>query len=113
LISTPQKLIWQPQQKETRWSLIADIFTSWRYGPLYVANWRPYLLAVMINDINWSRVVVWPMFSNYEFYGEPIKGETAWRFTDQDRQNSYDSLSSKTVNDILSLPLKWIIDETK
>jgi hypothetical protein len=57
-ISTPQKLFGYALQKEKRSSIIADIFTSGKYGPLYEAVGRPYLMTLMINDINGTRMVV-------------------------------------------------------
>ena len=106
-ITTPTKLFGQPLQKEKRWSIIADIFTSGKYGPLYEAVGRPYMLAIMINDVNGARIVLWPIFSHYEFYTSqaPFKAAAGGRFTDQDRQNTYDTLSWNTENKLISLPL--------
>lgn len=109
-ITTPQKLFGQPLQKERRGSIIADIFTSGKYGPLYEAVGRPYLMALMVNDVNGPRVVLGPVFSHYEFYPEQVPfNPTAGRFTDQDWQNHYDGLSKATKMDIMSLPFKEII----
>jgi len=111
-ITTPEKLIGLPLQKEKRSSIIADIFTSGEYGPLYEAVGRPYLLAVMINDVNGARIVIGPMFSHYEFYGTPIPSKTAGRYTDEDRQNSYDTLWSAKETTLMSLPFQTLIWDT-
>jgi hypothetical protein len=108
-ITTPTKLFGEPLQKEKRASIIADIFTSGLYGPLYEAVGRPYLLAVMINDSNGARIVIGPMFSHYEFYGDPIPAKTAGRYTDEDRQNSYDTLTPENANNLMSLPFQELI----
>lgn len=39
-------------------ALIADIFTSEKNGPLYIANGRPYLLIANIKDANGARAVI-------------------------------------------------------
>ena len=57
-ITTPQKLFGYPLQKERRGSIIADIFTSGKFGPLYEAVGRPYMMALSINDINGARIVM-------------------------------------------------------
>lgn len=109
-ITTPQKLFGLPLQKERRWSIIADIFTSGKYGPLYEAVGRPYMMAVMINDINGARIALGPIFSQYEFYPTqaPIQASGGGRFTDQDRQNKYDTLWTQEFN-LLALPLQDIL----
>ena len=85
---TPKKIIWQPLQKEERWAIIADIFTSLDFWPLYEALWRPNLLLLMIKDINWSRIVIWPVYTHYEFYKN-------WkRLTDENWQDQYDKIKN-------------------
>lgn len=111
-ISTPQKLFGYALQKEKRSSIIADIFTSGKYGPLYEAVGRPYLMTLMINDINGARMVVWPVFSHYEFYESQawFQAQGWWRYTDQDWQNNYDTLKEEKI---LWLPLQEIIQINK
>lgn len=114
-ITTPTKLFGYALQKEKRWSIIADIFTSGKFGPLYEAVGRPYLMAMMINDANGARIVLWPIFSHYEFYAPQasFEAEWGWRYTDQDRQNNYDALKGDTENNIMGLPLEEIIQTIK
>lgn len=114
-ITTPNKLFGYALQKEKRGSIIADIFTSGKYGPLYEAVGRPYLMTMMINDANGARVVIGPVFSHYEFYeGQAsFKPEGGGRYTDQDWQNNYDTLKGDTEENIMSLPLLEIIQSTK
>ncbi len=110
-ITTPQKLFGQPLQKEKRWAIIADIFTSGLYGPLYEAVGRPYMMAMMVNDSNGARIVLGPIFSHYEFYADQASFEAVGggRFTDQDWQNNYDTLSWTTETNNMSLPLAEIL----
>ncbi|MEI7920047.1 MAG: DUF3160 domain-containing protein [bacterium] len=74
--------------------MIADIFTSGKYGPLYEAVGRPYLMTMMIKDTNGARIAIGPIFSHYEFYAGQASFEAVGggRLTDQDRQNNYDGL---------------------
>ena len=83
-----------PTYKENRGSLIADIFTSEWNNVLYEAIGRPALMYLMVNDANWARVVVWPVFTHYEFYTAeaPINTPSSTRFTDEDWQTSYDEI---------------------
>ncbi len=107
----PEKYVWGPIQKEERWSIIADIFTSWDYGPLYEAVWRPQLILVMIKDINGSRIVLWPVYTHYEFYGKdsPIKTES--RLTDENWQNNYDKI--KNSDGIKSWEFEYLHNKIK
>ena len=68
-IVIPMKTIGSVSQKEMRGALIADIFTSEGGNPLYEAIGRPALMLLMVNDVNGARVVVGPIFTQYEFYG--------------------------------------------
>ncbi len=110
-IATPTKLFGYALQKEKRWSIIADIFTSGKYGPLYEAVGRPYLMTMMIKDTNGARIAIGPIFSHYEFYAGQASFEAVGggRLTDQDRQNNYDGLKWANEKNILSLPLKEIL----
>ena len=114
-LTTPQKLFGEPLQKEKRWSIIADIFTSGKYGPLYEAVGRPYMMALMINDANGARIALWPIFSHYEFYPTqaPFEANGGGRLTDQDRQNNYDALKWTAEINLLSLPLQELITTNK
>ena len=84
-----------PTNKENRWSLIADIFTSEKNNVLYEAIWRPALMYLMVSDTNGPRVVVWPVFTQYEFYTNeaPITTSNSSRFTDEDWQEEYDRIA--------------------
>jgi hypothetical protein len=53
----PQKVI-NDSDNDFVSALIADIFTSEKDGPLYIANGRPYLLITTIKDTNGTRAVV-------------------------------------------------------
>ena len=100
--------------KELRWSIISDIFTSEKNNVLYEAIGRPALMYLMVNDINWARVVVWPVFTQYEFYTaeSPINSET--RYTDLDWQWSYDQLvESGKLDSLGSLATQEMIKEMK
>ncbi len=108
-----------PTNKENRWSLIADIFTSEKNNVLYEAIWRPALMYLMVSDTNGSRVVVWPVFTQYEFYTNeaPITTSSSSRFTDEDWQETYDNLkndfaywNSQDTN-IQSIAMKQMIEE--
>lgn len=95
-------------EKGMRASIIADIFTSWKYGPYYLANGRPLIMVVSIDDINGKRAVLWPVYSTYEFYGKPFPA-AAGRYTDVDRRAAYDTLPKKKA--LMSLPLQHIISQ--
>jgi hypothetical protein len=62
---------------------------------LYEAIWRPALMYLMVSDTNGARVVVWPVFTQYEFYTNeaPILTEKSTRFTDEDWQANYDRVA--------------------
>ena len=106
-------------QKEMRAALIADIFTSeykWDVDPLYEAVGRPALLLVMINDINGKRVVIWPVFTHYEFYDSDKIIDSKWsRLNDLQRQSAYDGLiwdRLESASSILSRKLyEWLKSE--
>lgn len=100
--------------KELRWSIISDIFTSEKNNVLYEAIGRPALMYLMVKDINWARVVVWPVFTQYEFYTaeSPINSDT--RYTDLDWQWSYDQLvESGKLDSLSSLATQEMIKEMK
>ena len=106
-------------QKEMRAALIADIFTTeykWDVDPLYEAVGRPALLLVMINDINGKRVVIWPVFTHYEFYDSDKIIDSKWsRLNDLQRQSAYDGLiwdKLESASSILSRKLyEWLKSE--
>jgi hypothetical protein len=68
------------------------------------------LMALMVNDANGARVVLWPIFSHYEFYQTDgiLNGEQ--RYTDEDWQSSYDNLGQETKDKAYSLPMKNLFD---
>jgi hypothetical protein len=44
-------------------------------------------MLLMIKDINGPRVVLWPVFTHYEFYwSDSILTDIEGRYTDEDRQ---------------------------
>ena len=107
-----------PTNKENRGSLIADIFTSEKNNVLYEAIGRPALMYLMVNDTNGARVVVWPVFTHYEFYTNeaPINTPSSTRFTDEDWQDSYDEITKWDLNywndsDSQSIAMKQMIKE--
>ena len=78
-------------------------------------------MYLMVNDINWARVVVWPVFTQYEFYTNeaPIMTSSSSRFTDEDWQETYDNLkndfaywNSQDTN-IQSIAMKQMIEELR
>ena len=93
-------------QKEMRSSIIADIFTSEnneKVDPLYEAVGRPAIMLVMIDDINWKRIAIWPVFTHYEFYdSDNIIDAKGSRLNDLQWQANYDSLSWDKLNASLS-----------
>lgn len=94
-LTTPRKLFGQPSSKLERGALIADIFTSEGGNPLYEAIGRPLLMALMVKDVNGSRIVLGPIFAHYEFYqaDKLLKGDQ--RYADEDWQSAYDDLSQE------------------
>ncbi len=105
-ILIPRKVIGMPLQKEERWALISDIFTSSDAWTLYEALWRPNLILLMIKDINGARVVLWPVYTHYEFYK---KGE---RLTDENWQEDYDE-NFKDDDRLKSLEYRFLEKEIK
>ncbi|MBS8122257.1 DUF3160 domain-containing protein [Candidatus Vampirococcus lugosii] len=113
-ILIPNVYVGLPLQKEQRGSIIADIFTSGEYGALYNAIGRPQLILLMINDINGPRIVVGPVYTPYEFYGEEHIGQYvdySGRLTDENWQNSYDQLSDEDKNLLRSLPFQDLYEK--
>jgi hypothetical protein len=85
---------------------------------LYEAIGRPALMYLMVNDTNGARVVVWPVFTHYEFYTNeaPINTPSATRFTDEDWQDNYDEITKSDFNywndsDSQSIAMKQMIEE--
>ena len=68
-------------------------------------------MALMVNDVNGARIVLGPVFSQYEFYPEqaPIQPSAGGRLNDQDRQNGYDALSPKDELSLMTLPFSEIM----
>lgn len=109
-VTTPRKYIGITTIKEERGSLIADIFTSGMYGPLYQATGRPYVMFLMVDDIHGGRVVMGPVFTHYEFISAEVKGtelDSPTRLNDETRQGVYDSSTTKDAfrSDVFALPL--------
>ena len=90
-------------QKEMRAALIADIFTSEGWNPLYEAVGRPALMLVMIDDANGKRIARGPIFTHYEFYDSDDVVDASWsRLNDIQWQAAYDSLEWKKLDSALS-----------
>ena len=90
-------------QKEMRAALIADIFTAEWWNPLYEAVWRPALMLVMIDDINWKRIAWGPVFTHYEFYDSDEVINANWsRLNDIQWQAAYDGLTWSQLKAALS-----------
>lgn len=106
-IMSPSSTYTNNGEKWMRSALIADVFTS-EFGPYYIANGRPLLMVVSIDDINGKRAVIWPVYSTYEFYGKPFASQ-AWRYSDTDRRTAYDTLTGK--KELMTLPLQHILSE--
>lgn len=110
-VTKPRTYMGQPLSKEFRWSIIADIFTSWSHGPLYEAVGRPYMAAIAVNDVNGPRVVIGPVFSHYEFYNDKkLVPASAWRLTDEDWQEAYDDLSPETYKKIMGPSMRELVN---
>lgn len=104
-----KKLIGNPSTKNARGGIIADIFTSGKFGPLYIATGRPALMLLMVNDVNGARVVRGPVYSTYEFYGKPFP-MTSGRYSDEDWQQAYDDLTGQSL---YSLPFAHLLEPSK
>ena len=103
-ILKPNKAYRNILERESRWAIIWDIANSWNFGSLYEALWRPALILMMIKDINGSRVVLWPVYTHYEFYKK-------WkRYTDEDWQADYDK-KFKNNEKLKSLEYKFLEEE--
>jgi hypothetical protein len=60
-------------------------------------------MLVMIDDINWKRIAIWPVFTHYEFYdSDNIIDAKGSRLNDLQWQANYDSLSWDKLNSALS-----------
>lgn len=95
--------------KENRAALIADIFTSEWPNPLYEAVGRPAIILVMIDDINWKRIALWPVFTHYEFYDSDKVVDAKWsRLNDEQWQAAYDNLTWSTLKTALSTVSKHL-----
>ncbi len=104
--------------KKTRGAVIADIFNSEEGGPLYEALGRPALLIIAISDINGSRLVMGPVYTHYELYGnEDLVQSDNGRYTDQDWQTYVDSIKRKDYksdkNEGYSVIQKYFLDELR
>lgn len=104
--------------KKTRGAVIADIFNSEEGGPLYEALGRPALLIIAISDINGSRLVMGPVYTHYELYGnEDLVQSDNGRYTDQDWQTYVDTIKRKDYksdkNVGYSVVQKYFLDELK
>ena len=90
-------------QKEMRAALIADIFTSEGWNPLYEAVGRPALMLVMIDDANGKRIARGPIFTHYEFYdSDEVVDANGSRLNDIQWQAAYDNLTWSQLKDALS-----------
>ena len=90
-------------QKEMRAALIADIFTSEGWNPLYEAVGRPALMLVMIDDANGKRIARGPIFTHYEFYdSDEVVDANGSRLNDLQWQAAYDGLTWSTLKSALS-----------
>ena len=90
-------------QKEMRAALIADIFTSEGWNPLYEAVGRPALMLVMIDDINGKRIARGPIFTHYEFYdSDEVVDANGSRLNDIQWQAAYDGLTWSQLKSALS-----------
>ena len=90
-------------QKEMRAALIADIFTSEWWNPLYEAVGRPAIMLVMIDDANGKRIARGPIFTHYEFYDSDDVVDANWsRLNDLQRQAAYDNLTWSQLKAALS-----------
>lgn len=109
-VTVPRKVFWEASAKEERAALIADIFTSEWGNPLYEAVGRPLLMAVMIDDANGKRVVLWPIFSHYEFYKSDNVLEGDQRYSDEDWQGKYDTFSKETKMDAYGIEEQLLVN---
>ena len=101
-------------QKEMRAALIADIFTSEWWNPLYEAVGRPALMLVMIDDANGKRIARGPIFTHYEFYDSDDVVDAKWsRLNDIQWQAAYDSLTWSQLKAALSALSKNLNRELK
>ncbi len=90
-------------QKEMRAALIADIFTSEWWNPLYESVGRPAIMLVMIDDVNGKRIARGPIFTHYEFYdSDDVVDANGSRLNDIQWQAAYDGLTWTTLKSALS-----------
>jgi len=104
--------------KKVRGAVIADIFNSEEGGPLYEALGRPALLIIAISDINGSRLVMGPVYTHYELYGnEDLVQSDNGRYTDQDWQTYVDTIKRKDYKSDkkigYSVVQKYFLDELR
>lgn len=111
-------------QKEMRAALIADIFTSEGWNPLYEAVGRPAVMLVMIDDANGKRIAWGPVFTHYEFYDSDDVIDAKWsRLNDIQWQAWLDWLTwnklkaalstlSKNLNRWLSVQVDEDVEQT-
>ena len=110
-LTTPRKLFWEAPSKEERGALIADIFTSEGGNPLYEAIGRPMLMALMVNDVNGARIVMGPVFAHYEFYKSDNVLEGEQRYSDNQRQEAYDGLTSEMKQKYYGIEQRKLLQE--
>jgi hypothetical protein len=67
-------------------------------------------MALMVKDANGARVVLWPIFSHYEFYQSDNILNWDQRYTDEDWQTSYDQLDVDTKEKAYSIPMKKLFE---
>lgn len=70
-------------------------------------------MAVMIEDINGSRVVMGPIFTHYEFYASDNILESEQRYTDELWQEAYDHLSDAELEASMGLEMKKMLETNK
>lgn len=68
-------------------------------------------MAVMIEDINGSRVVMGPIFTHYEFYASDEILESDQRYTDALWQEAYDYLTNAELESSMGLEMKKMLEE--
>jgi hypothetical protein len=61
-------------------------------------------MMLMVDDINWSRIAIWPVFTHYEFYDSDNVIPNYWsRLNDLQRQASYDGLTWDVLKSAISI----------
>jgi hypothetical protein len=69
------------------------------------------LMALMVNDVNGARIVMGPVFAHYEFYKSDNVLEGEQRYSDNQRQEAYDGLTSEMKQKYYGIEQRKLLEE--